>query len=542
MDIGSEIEKRPLAFGEHFTIPRGSAPPDNDPPVLVDISDSDDHEYELHPVIEFFKVSCVTPGSTKRLYSNEWSASCSNNLTDLVHQSGSASDLPSSSGVSRVLDEASNASSTDNGVYQKQAALFERVFKGFSVDDRSSHNRVVIFGSLHTFPSLEVPHTLCRESFVSWTKKFWKRDEVSITRGRDSSLSTDEEIYVHHSCRINNIAPSEPGSNLETRLINIYGDPPHDEHDSSPITIDTASTGSAGLVEEESSEVPQMIRSVPVSSGTRGDTGLNFITQSDDENDGFFLGWHSDQYDGFLIVHEEMEGYGHGTRARTIGRKVEVIEVLPPKRFRSWPVITLDEETSVDSSGEAENSSLKICENSDAVGDEPTSASCQKCSLSRIENDDDHEVRQELICGEGLSGESSSELQRQVPLPCHPADVVGCSAVASVTCLAGGPLFNFNDRCVFSDGNNEPVEKSGDGRCSDLARRERKLIRALKVIEGAEKTYQSDTRVHRLDRLTKHVRRGIRCLKCIKEICKAPAKYAESLGSTSFSGRSWPLQ
>lgn len=67
--------------------------------------------------------------------------------------------------------------------------------------------------------------------------------------------------------------------------------------------------------------------------------------------------------------------------------------MLPPKRFRSWPVITLDEETSVDSSGEAENSSLKICENSDAVGDEPTSASCQKCSLSRIENDDDHEVR-----------------------------------------------------------------------------------------------------------------------------------------------------
>lgn len=46
----------------------------------------------------------MTPGSTKRLYSNEWSASCSNNLTDLVHQSGSASDLPSSSGVSRVLD------------------------------------------------------------------------------------------------------------------------------------------------------------------------------------------------------------------------------------------------------------------------------------------------------------------------------------------------------------------------------------------------------------------------------------------------------
>lgn len=41
--------------------------------------------------------------------------------------------------------------------------------------------------------------------------------------------------------------------------------------------------------------------------------------------------------------------------------------------------------------------------------------------------------------------------------------MVGCSAVASVTCLAGGPLFNFNDRCVFSDGNNEPVEKSGDG-------------------------------------------------------------------------------
>lgn len=33
---------------------------------------------------------------------------------------------------------------------------------------------------------------------------------------------------------------------LSFQLINIYGDPPHDEHDSSPITIDTASTGSAG--------------------------------------------------------------------------------------------------------------------------------------------------------------------------------------------------------------------------------------------------------------------------------------------------------
>uniref|UniRef100_A0A0N5AA82 RING-type E3 ubiquitin transferase n=1 Tax=Syphacia muris TaxID=451379 RepID=A0A0N5AA82_9BILA len=305
------------------------------------------------------------------------------------------------------------------------------------------------------------------------------KDDVVSFRNRSTSGSTDEEIYMHRSC----LLTSHPSSTISSLI--------------DQVPLNDFSTTS--LSDDDFVKIP----------------GRKTITMKSLKMKLFL----------FLIVDnksnsEAMDVLSDG------GSDVEVIQVLPPKPLRDWPVITLDESSSAKKTASSvdathhshqrtNNNCGRINDNGRNVNSSHKSSRSRQflpeCRLRESSHKSEGKYikrkRTKSLSPTIPSKKENNTLQRRPSFDSH----ILRDHEHNITDITGSVLLS--DQSSESAGSLEPSRL--------LQLRERRLIHAMKVIEDAKKALEKDNRILNVNRVIKHARRATKSLQFIERICEA---------------------